>query len=112
MKLTQETIGDDVLKITAQGSMDLDGAAEADPFFATAAIGHKKMIVDLSGVDFLASIGIRVLVKTAKAIGQAGGRMSVYGAQEAPHRVLMSTGVDKLVTLLDDEAAALAYVRS
>ena len=61
-------------------------------------------------MQFLASISIRVLVKTAKAIGNNGGRMAVYGAQEAPAKVLMSTGVDRIIALCDDEASALAQV--
>jgi hypothetical protein len=36
--------------------------------------------------------------------------MAVYGAQATPRKVLVSAGVERLVNLVDDEAAAIAQV--
>lgn len=111
MKLTHEDLEGGVYKITLEGPIDLDGSAQIDPHFKMVADKYRRVVVDLSGVDFLASIGIRVLVKSAKTIAEQAGRMAVFGAQEAPRRVLETTGVDKIVMLVQDEPAALAWVR-
>lgn len=110
MKHSVETTGDGTCKIALEGALDIEGSATLDPVFRDAAAKQDKLVVDLSGVDFLASIGIRVLVMTAKTIAGNGGRMAVHSAQEAPAKVLASTGVDRIVMLVEDEDAALAWV--
>lgn len=110
MKLSQERLENGVMKIELHGALDIAGAAEADQPFRSASESERRLVVDLSGVDFLASIGIRVLVKSARSVAERGGRMAVFGAQETPRKVLESTGVERLINLVDDEAAAIASV--
>lgn len=110
MKIAQEEIDGGVLKVTLTGSLDLEGAGMVDMPFSVIAGTHDKVIVDFTNVDFLASIGIRVLVKTAKSIGNRGGRLSVYNPNEAARSVMASTGVDTIIIVVDDEAAAIAAV--
>jgi anti-sigma B factor antagonist len=110
MQMTKEELGDDVLKLKLAGSFDIAGAGEMDMPFAVISGSRRKVVVDFTDVDFLASIGIRVLVKAARAIGNKGGRMALFGANEASRKVLASTGADTLITVTDDEAAAIAAV--
>jgi anti-sigma B factor antagonist len=78
--------------------------------FAVISGARRKVVVDFSGVDFLASIGVRVLVKAARSIGNKGGRMAVFAPNEAARKVLASTGADTIISVTDDEAAAVAAV--
>jgi anti-sigma B factor antagonist len=110
MKMTKEELGGDVLKVTLQGSFDIAGASEVDMPFAVISGSRRKVIVDFGGVEFLASIGVRVLVKAARAIGNKGGKMALFGAGEAARKVLASTGADTIISVTDDEAAAIAAV--
>jgi anti-sigma B factor antagonist len=110
MKLSQEIVDGDIYKMSLHGALDIAGSAQVDPQFQMAVAKQRKLIVDIAEVDFLASIGIRTLVKSAKGLAEKGGRMAVYGAQEAPKRVLESTGVDRIIMLVEDEDAARAYV--
>jgi anti-sigma B factor antagonist len=110
MQMTKEELGDDILKVTLEGSFDIAGAGEVDMPFAVISGARRKVVVDFSGVDFLASIGVRVLVKAARSIGNKGGRMAVFAPNEAARKVLASTGADTLIIVTDDEAAAVAAV--
>lgn len=110
MQMTKEELGDDVLKVTLAGSFDIAGSSEVDMPFAVISGSRQKVVVDFTGVDFLASIGVRVLVKAGRAIGNKGGRMAIFGASEAARKVLASTGADTLMSVTDDEAAAVAAV--
>ena len=110
MKLSQERLENGVCRMAMEGSLDIVGSAQVDQPFTAAAEKENHLVVDISGVDFLASIGIRVLVKTAKVVAERGGRMAVYGAQEAPKKVLQATGVDGLINLVADESSALDAV--
>lgn len=110
MQLTKEELEGGVLKVTLSGSFDIAGAGEVDMPFAVISGSRRRVIVDFSGVDFLASIGIRVLVKAARAIGTKGGKMALFAPNEAARKVLASTGADTLIIVTDDEASAIAAV--
>ena len=107
MEYRQDDLGGGITRVTLTGAFDIAGAADVDMPFAVLSGRHDKVIVDFSGVDFLASIGVRVLVKAARAIGNRGGRMVLVNPGPAARKVLATTGVDQLVTVVDDEAAAL-----
>jgi anti-sigma B factor antagonist len=110
MQMTKEELEGDVLKVTLAGSFDIAGAGEVDMPFAVISGARRKVVVDFGDVDFLASIGVRVLVKAARSIGSKGGKMALYGANEAARKVLASTGADTLIVVTDDEASAVAAV--
>jgi anti-anti-sigma factor len=63
------------------------------------------VIVDLSGVDFLASMGVRLLLSNAKALGSRGGKMVIE--RNPPKRVNLSldpvSTSDPIVKFLSDE---------
>ncbi|MCI5077058.1 STAS domain-containing protein [Oricola sp.] len=110
MKIAQEDIDGGIVKVTLVGSLDVEGSGVVDMPFSVISGTNDKVIVDFTDVDFLASIGIRVLVKAAKAVGNRGGRLAVYNPNEAARSVMASTGVDTIIFVTDDEAAAIAAV--
>jgi anti-sigma B factor antagonist len=110
MQMTKEELGGDVLKVTLAGSFDIAGAGEVDMPFAVISGARRKVVIDFGDVDFLASIGVRVLVKAARSIGTKGGKVALFGANEAARKVLSSTGADTLIVVTDDEASAVAAV--
>jgi anti-anti-sigma factor len=90
--------------------MDIVGSdAIATRFAALTATAARHILVDLVDVDFLASIGIRSLISNAKAVQQRGGRMVLLvSADSAVAKTLETTGVDALIPMFTDPAAALA----
>lgn len=110
MEIKQEEIGNGVLKVTLIGSFDIAGSGDVDMPMSVIAGSRDKLIIDFSEVSFLASIGVRVLVKTARAIGNRGGKVAIINPNASARKVLASTGVDTIVSVVDDEAAALAAV--
>ena len=73
----------------------------------------KGVVVDMSGVEFLASIGIRALIASAKAVQARGGRMVlIVNPATTVVMSLKATGVDLLIPVFDNredaERAALA----
>jgi anti-sigma B factor antagonist len=107
MELRQQELNNGVLKVTLSGSFDIAGAGDVDLPFSVIGGKWNRVIVDLGNVGFLASMGVRVLVKTAKAIGSRGGRMVVMTPSDAARRVLSITGVDAIIPVVDSEAEAL-----
>ncbi|WP_306117613.1 MULTISPECIES: STAS domain-containing protein [unclassified Roseitalea] len=110
MQISQQELDGGVLKVTLSGPFDIAGAADVDVPFSVIGGRRDKVIVDFSDVDFLASIGVRVLVKAAKSMGNRGGTMALFNVGEAPRKVLASTGVDTIIAVTEDEPSAIAAV--
>jgi anti-anti-sigma factor len=101
-------VNDNLRRISLSGRLDILGTdAIATRFAALAASAQRRVVVDLSAVDFLASIGIRALLTNAKALQQRGGRLVIYvGENVAVLKVLEATGVEVLIPLFKDAAEA------
>ncbi|MET0195100.1 MAG: STAS domain-containing protein [Hyphomicrobiaceae bacterium] len=108
MRIEQVELPNNVLKVVLDGSLDIAGAGKIDLPFSVIAGSNKKVIVDLGKVGFLASIGIRILVKTARALTNKGGRLIVYNLSEQSIKVLRATGIDAIIPIAANEAAAIA----
>ena len=67
-----------------------------------------KVLVDLSGVDFMASIGIRMLITTARTVASRGGKLVLLNPNENVLDVLQMTGVPDIIPVHSEESAALA----
>lgn len=110
MHMVQKEISDEILKVELSGSFDIAGAADVDLPFNVIAGTWSKVAVDFSDVDFLASIGVRVLVKSARTMAARGGKMVVINPGEAARKVMTSTGVDQIVPIVNSEPEALAQL--
>lgn len=58
-----------------------------------------RVIVDLSQVDFLSSIGIRLLMLTAKSVTSRGGKMVLLNPIPEVLHVLEITGIPAVVPI-------------
>ena len=94
--------------VSLDGRFDIAGAQEVDPKFGALAGSVEKLAVDLSRVTFLASMGIRTLMLTAKTILRRGGAMVVFGPNVNVESVLRATGFDEIVSIHPDLVAAEA----
>lgn len=94
--------------IRISGRLDIQGTGEVEAKFAALAATEKHhLIVDLTAVSFLASIGIRSIISNAKAQQQRGGKMVLFVGDNAPvAKTLEVTGIDALVPLFKDLGAA------
>ncbi len=110
MKMTTEPVGPGVVKVVLEGRLDIMGAGQIDLQFSAIAGSHKGVVVDLSSVSFLASIGIRTLLLGAKAVQRRGGVLILLNPVPEVERVLEVTGVTDLMPIYRDADAAQAAV--
>jgi anti-anti-sigma factor len=108
MRLEQVSLPGEVLLVKLTGALDIAGAGEIETPLHTLSGKHSKLIVDLAGVTFLASVGIRVLLKAARAIRGNKGVLVVFAPTDEAQRVLRSTGIDTIIPVVADQAAAIA----
>jgi anti-anti-sigma factor len=107
-------ISDTLRRITITGRLDIVGAdAIAGQFAALSTTSARRVVVDLSGVSFLASIGIRSIITNAKALQQRGGRMVLFvGDNSTVAKTLEVTGIDALIPYFANKAAAEAAAKA
>lgn len=105
--------GDDgpALRVALAGRLDAKGAEAAESEFSDR-IGKagRNVVLDMSGVTFVGSLGIRLLISAARALSRSGHRLVMAGAQPAVAQVFATVALDELIPIADDQAAALALV--
>lgn len=110
MKMELEDLPAEVTRIVLTGDLDAKGANEIDVQFQAVASARSKVIVDLSRVGFLASIGIRTLMLAAKANSRKGGKLVLLDPVEPVQKVLKTCGADAILSILHGIDAAVAAV--
>ena len=82
--------GGDVHVIELSGELDLDGAPQLEEELRSAESGDATaIVVDLSGLEFIDSTGIRLLVLAAERLPE--GRLSLLRGPAQVHRVFELT---------------------
>ena len=111
MQIDAEKLDGGITKVRLAGRMDIQGTSAIETRFTAYTVADKgAVVVDMAGVTFLASIGIRALILAAKALQQRGGRIALMNPDAAVRRVLEMAGVDSLIPVCDSLDAARAAV--
>ncbi len=111
MELETETMDGGITRIKLRGRMDMRGAQEIDlRFTAITTVKQGAYIVDMSLVDFLASIGIRTLLVSAKGAHARGGRVVLFNPIKLVADSLEMAGITSILPVFYDLDAARAAV--
>ena len=110
MDIKFEQLASGVTVIVLTGRMDVMGAMRIDVQFAAVAAANRAVVVDLAGVEFLASMGLRTLIMGAKSMKTKSGRMVLWRPVAVVEEVLVTSGTSMLIPMTHDlaEAEALA----
>jgi anti-sigma B factor antagonist len=106
--IEHQDVSETFRRISLTGRLDIPGTDEiAMKFTALSATTPRRVVVDLTGVHFLASIGIRALISNAKALKKRGGRMVLFiGDNAAVRKTLEATGIDAILPMFADASEA------
>jgi anti-anti-sigma factor len=99
-----------LVKVTLTGRLDSPGVDRIETTFLASLVPGINAIIDLSHVDFVASLGIRMIVSAARSLGTRQATLALYGAQEQVRQVLEIVALGKIIAICSTEAEALAAV--
>ena len=103
-----EQIGD-VLVIELPSRLDAAGLTNIEKSFSEAVAAHKgKVLADMSGVSFVASLALRMLLMNLKAVQPIGGDLRLSGLQPQIAEIFRKSRFDTLFKIYPDRDAALA----
>lgn len=98
--------------LTVGGDVDLATVADFEAAITEALTQEPTaLVVDLSGVDFLASAGLQTLVSTHESVSKKL-RFVVVANGPATSRPIQLTGLDQIFALYQTLAEALSALRS
>ena len=99
-----------VAVVSVGGEIDLSTAPAFEEVIAEALeVDPPALVVELSEVTFLASVGLRILAATQEEVGTSV-QLAVVADHAAASRPMQLTGLDKLISLyptLDEALTAL-----
>ncbi|WP_290856620.1 STAS domain-containing protein [Hamadaea sp.] len=88
----------DATAVIVRGDVDLTTVAQLTEELQSATQGEQDVVIDLAGVTFIDSTGVRALVEAYRSARQAGLQLSVRGARHWVARVLEVTGVATMLS--------------
>ena len=110
MPIEVHELGGNVTKVVLSGRIDIAGSRDLEMPMAVIAGSRRAVVVDLSGVEFMASLGLRGIVISAKSIISKRGKIVLLFPQPQVEEVITTTGIHQLIPIYHDEPAAIAAV--
>jgi anti-sigma B factor antagonist len=93
---------------TIHGDVDANSAPQLRTYLdAEIVAGCRFMVVDLTGVGFLDSSGLGVLIGKVKRVRNVGGWLRVVCSEDRVLRVFSITGLDKVIDIVPTMDQAL-----
>lgn len=110
LKVQTSRIEPDIVVVRLSGSMTLDEADEVKSLISVLLQrGEKKLILELSGIKRIDSVGGMGLVRCFFASREAGACLRVAGASLSVSRVFQITQVDTLIEFYPSVDAACEH---
>lgn len=110
MSIESEVTSKGILVIKLLGRMQLQELQGMEDKFKTLIKGRNAVIVDLSGLVVLFSMGLRALIQSAQTLELKGGRMVLMAPTKDVLAVLKASGVSDLIAICEDQEEAESVV--
>jgi len=103
MKLDFSELDNGIRLIKLSGRLDLNGTYSVEVPFVRHCQGENiNVIVDLSGVNFISSVGIPMLVNTAKSVVNRGGKFALLRPNNNVKGILEMVGGSHVIKVYED----------
>jgi anti-sigma B factor antagonist len=92
-----------LVRVSLRGELDLSTVEKVeDELRRIEDRGDKLLVLDLSGLTFLDSTGLRLMVTADQRARKAGRRLALVKGPETVHRVFTITKLDERLQMVDD----------
>ena len=103
MELTVEHLEGGLKKLNLKGRLDIEGTEKIGLSLSVeTSVERSFVIMDLSQTDFMSSVGIGMLVRSAKALRLRGGNAVLFNPQPVVALVLKHTQIDTIIPVCYD----------
>ena len=109
MEMTVNDVNGSHLKVSLDGRLDTAAVDRIETALVARVVPRGlNAIVDLSKVDFIGSMGVRMLISTARALSRKNARLVLLAPQEGVREVFDSVSLGDIIKICAEEAEAVA----
>ena len=90
------------LTVSLSGRLDTTTAPVFEKELKESLNGVSDLTLDFSGLEYISSAGLRVLLSAQKLLNAAGGKMKVAGANEIVKEIFDGTGFSDILTIEEE----------
>lgn len=109
LQLADRALGGGTHLIEVDGQVDLYSAPVLkERTLSVISGGAQRVVVDLTGVTFMDSTGLSVLVGARKRLREHDGALAIIAADNSVRRLLELTGLDQSFEIYDSLDAAVS----
>ena len=102
---------ENVARIKLRGRLDTHGVDLIETKFTASVVpGHRNAVVDLGGVSFMTSMGLRMFIGVSKALKRHNAKMILFALQPQVAQVFDAASLGGIVPIAGDESEALAAI--
>jgi anti-sigma B factor antagonist len=112
MRIQYSELKDNVRLIKLSGALDIHGVSDVEMDFVRICSGDNIcVLVDLSKVNYISSIGIPLLVNSAKSLARQGGKMILVNPKRPVENVLEVTGIPLIIPIYQNVDTAVSELQ-
>ncbi len=98
----------EVLVVDIEGRLDTNTSGYGyDEMVRIAKTGKKKILVNLAGLEYVSSAGLRVLLTAAKLVQASGGQLKFCQPTDLVKQALEISGFNSLLSVYTSEGEAV-----
>lgn len=99
-----------ICELMVGGEVDASSSIHLDNALSEALSDHKKIIINLTGLEYISSAGLGVFMSYLQQIENESIRLVVFGMKEKVQEVFQILGLDQLLNITDTRASALGII--
>lgn len=112
MQLQYNELVDGIRLLGLIGALDMNGTYAIEVEFVRHCAGENvRVLIDLSEVNYISSIGIPMLVNSARSVARHGGKMVLFNPQRSVESILELAGIPLIIPIFYDFDTALLELK-
>jgi len=101
MQIQEVRLDDQITHLALVGKLDVAGLHAIDvKFHGYTAARRRATLVDISGLEFITSLGIGMFISCARSLMRFGAKMVLLNPQPQVEEVLKAVGVDQGIPIV------------
>jgi anti-sigma B factor antagonist len=111
MEISQ--LDDDRVKVSFKGRLDTPGVDRVETRFVAAVVpGGRHALVDLSQVEFVGSLGVRMFISVARSLRMKQARLVLISPQAQVREVFDHVSLGDMIPICLDETEANSALKA
>ena len=107
IELNQVQMDDRITHLAIVGRLDVTGLHAVDvKFHGYTAARRRPTLVDLSGLEFISSLGMGMFVSCARSLGRYGAKMVLLNPRPEVEEALKAVGIDQGIPIVHNAEEA------